>query len=131
MDISRRFDGVEVKFFGHRATATPAAALLAIRCKSPIIPAFSHRNAQGQLIIRIEPPIEIQRTADLRTDLQRNTQLITDRVERAIQNYPDQWNWTLKRWKEFYPALYPETAERMRKIKRKEQRKRKVRKSSN
>ncbi|MGD2039167.1 MAG: hypothetical protein PVH28_14850, partial [Desulfobacterales bacterium] len=25
MDISRRFEGVEVNFFGHRATATPAA----------------------------------------------------------------------------------------------------------
>jgi KDO2-lipid IV(A) lauroyltransferase len=130
LDISRRFDGVEVKFFGHRATATPAAALLAIRCKSPIIPAFSHRNAEGQLTIQIEPPIEIQRTNDLRADLQINTQLITDRVERAIRNYPDQWNWSLKRWKEFYPALYPDTAERMRKIKKKELRKRKVKKSS-
>ena len=131
MDISRHFDGVEVKFFGRRATATPAAALLGLRCKSPIIPAFCHRNGNGKLIVRVEHPIEIQRTKDLRVDLQINTQLITDRVERAIQNYPDQWNWTLKRWKEFYPALYPETAERMRKIKRKEQRKRKVRKSSN
>ncbi|MCK5419367.1 MAG: hypothetical protein KAI93_12690, partial [Desulfobacterales bacterium] len=37
MDISRRFDGVEVNFFGRRATATPAAAMIALRCKSPII----------------------------------------------------------------------------------------------
>jgi len=130
LDISRRFDGVEVTFFGHRATATPAAAMLALRCKSPIIPAFSHRNAEGQLIIQIEPPIEIRRTGDLRADLQINTQLITDRVERVIRNYPDQWNWTLKRWKEFYPALYPETEERMRKIKRKELKKKKVKKRS-
>jgi KDO2-lipid IV(A) lauroyltransferase len=36
MDISRRFDGVEVNFFGRRATATPAAALLGLRCKSPM-----------------------------------------------------------------------------------------------
>ncbi len=131
MDISRRFDGVEVKFFGRRATATPAAALLAIRCKSPIIPAFSHRNAEGQLIIQIKPPIEIQRTNDLRTDLQINTQLITDCLENAIQNYPDQWNWLLKRWKEFYPGLYPETAKRLHKIKKKEQKKSGIKKNSN
>jgi len=123
MDISRRFDGVEVNFMGRRATATPAAALLAIRCRSPIIPAFCHRNENGTLTVRIEPPIEIQRTKDLRVDLQTNTQLITDRVERAVRNYPEQWNWMLKRWKEFYPTLYPESERRLRQIRKKEQKK--------
>ena len=122
MDISRRFDGVEVKFLGRRATATPVAALLALRYKCPIICAFSHRNAKGQLIINIEPPVEIQRTHDLRNDLQINTQLITDRLERAIQNYPEQWNWTLKRWKDFYPDLYPVSKKHKRHLKMKEKR---------
>ena len=125
MDISRRFEGVEVNFFGRRATATPAAALLGLRCKSPIVPAFCHRNSKGELIAQIEPPIELKRTKDLRFDLQANTQQITDRVERAIRCYPDQWNWTLKRWKEFYPDLYPEEAKRLNRIKRKEQKKKK------
>jgi len=124
LDISRRFDGVEVNFLERRATATPAAALLGLRCKSPIIPAFCHRNNKGKLIIRIEHPIETQRTKDLRIDLQSNTQLITDRVERAVRNYPEQWNWTLKRWKEFYPTLYPETQKRLQKIRKKEEKKR-------
>lgn len=123
MDISRRFDGVEVNFFGRRATATPAAALIGLRCKSPIIPAFCHRNAKGKLIVQVEPPVEIQRTKDLRADLQTNTQLITDRVERAVRNYPEQWNWMLKRWKEFYPDLYPESKKRLKRIKKKEKRK--------
>jgi KDO2-lipid IV(A) lauroyltransferase len=122
MDISRRFEGVEVNFFGHRATATPAAALLGLRCKSPIIPAFCHRNAEGKLVVQVEPPVEIQRTGDLRSDLQTNTQLITDRVERAVRNYPEQWNWALKRWKEFYPGLYPESDRRQKHIKKKEKR---------
>ena len=126
MDISRRFEGVEVTFWGRRATATPAAALLGLRCKSPIIPAFCHRNGNGKLIVRIERPIEIQRTKDLRFDLQKNTQLITDRLEQAIRNYPEQWNWMLKRWKEFYPTLYPENPQRLRKIKKKEQKKRRL-----
>lgn len=126
MDISRRFEGVEVKFLDHRATATPAAALLALRCKCPIIAAFSHRDARGRLIIRIEPPVEIQRTNDLRTDLQVVTQQITDRVESAVRNYPEQWNWTLKRWKDYYPDLYPESEKRLREIKKKKDRKRSI-----
>jgi KDO2-lipid IV(A) lauroyltransferase len=124
MDISRRFDGVEVNFFGRRATATPAAALLALRCKSPVVPAFCHRNAKGELIIRIETPVEIKRTNDLRTDIQTNTQLITDRVEQAIRGNPAQWFWTLKRWKDFYPGLYPESKKRLREIKKKQDKKR-------
>ncbi len=120
MDISRRFDGVEVQFFGRRATATPAAALLALRCKSPVIPIFSHRNRKGELVIKAERPVEIKRTGNLRSDLQTNTQLITDRVERAVRKNPEQWNWILKRWKEFYPDLYPESKKRTRRIKKKE-----------
>jgi KDO2-lipid IV(A) lauroyltransferase len=122
MDISRRFEGVEVNFFGHKATATPAAALLGLRCKSPIIPGFCHRDAKGRLIVQVEPPVEIRRTNDLRSDLQTNTQLITDRVESAIRNYPEQWNWMLKRWKEFYPGLYPESDRRQKQIKKKKRR---------
>jgi KDO2-lipid IV(A) lauroyltransferase len=123
MDISRRFDGVEVNFFGRRATATPAAALLGLRCKSPIITGFCHRNSKGELIARAEPPLEIQRTGDLRFDLQFTTQLITDRVERAVRRHPEQWNWMLKRWKDYYPDLYPESEKRLRHIKWKETKK--------
>lgn len=124
MDISRRFDGVEVRFFDRRATATPAAAMLALRCKSPVVPVFSHRNQAGKLVIKIERPIEIQRTGDLRYDLQANTQLITDRVEQAVRRNPEQWNWILKRWKEFYPDLYPESQERKERLKMKAKRRR-------
>jgi KDO2-lipid IV(A) lauroyltransferase len=122
MDISRRFDGVEVQFFGRRATATPAAALLALRCKSPVVPIFSHRNRKGELVIKAERPVEIKRTGNLRSDLQTNTQLITDRVERAVRKNPEQWNWILKRWKEFYPGLYPESTKRLQRLKLKEKR---------
>ena len=128
MDISRRFDGVEVKFFGRRATATPAAAMLALRCKSPVVPVFCHRNPGGKLVIKAEHPLEIKRTGNLRSDLQTNTQLITDSVEHAIRKNPEQWNWILKRWKEFYPDLYPESEKRTRRIKKKE--KKRGRKSS-
>jgi KDO2-lipid IV(A) lauroyltransferase len=116
MDISRRFDGVEVQFFGRRATATPAAAMLALRCKSPVIPIFCHRNPRGELVIKAKHPLEIKRTGNLRADLQTNTQLITDSVERAVREHPEQWNWLLKRWKDFYPDLYPESRKRLRKI---------------
>ena len=78
----------------------------------------------GQLVIKIEHPIEIQRTGDLRSDLQTNTQLITDRVEQAVRKNPEQWNWILKRWKEFYPELYPQSKDRIERLKKKAKRRR-------
>ena len=108
VDQSRRSEGVEVTFFGHKVTATPAAAFLAIRCKCPVLPIFCVRKTNGQLIMEVNSPLEMKRTGDLRSDLQANTQIITDAVEKAVRKYPDQWFWVHKRWKKFYPELYPE-----------------------
>jgi KDO2-lipid IV(A) lauroyltransferase len=108
VDQSRRSEGVEVTFFGHKVTATPAAAFLAIRCKCPVLPIFCVREPNGQLIMEVNSPLEMKRTGDLRTDLQINTQIITDAVEETVRKYPDQWFWVHKRWKKFYPELYPE-----------------------
>jgi len=106
--------GVKITFFGKYITATPAAALLAMRCKSPVIPIFCNRNDDGMLSINIEPPLILKKTDDLRTDLMTNTQIMTDVIEKAIRRYPEQWFWVHKRWRKYYPHLYPEDVARRR-----------------
>ena len=123
VDQSRRSEGVEVTFFGHKVTATPAAAFLAIRCKCPVLPIFCVREANGQLTMEVNSPLELKRTGDLRSDVQANTQIITDAVEKAIRKYPEQWFWVHKRWKKFYPHLYPEYQLRRQRLKEREARK--------
>jgi KDO2-lipid IV(A) lauroyltransferase len=108
VDQSKRKEGVDVRFFGRRVPATPAAAFLSIRCKSPILPIFCIREASGQLTIHVDQPLDLKWSGDLRSDVQANTQLITDAVERMIRKYPEQWFWVHKRWKKYYPHLYPE-----------------------
>jgi KDO2-lipid IV(A) lauroyltransferase len=122
VDQSKRKEGVDVKFFGHRVPATPAAAFLSIRCKSPILPIFCIREASGQLTIYVEQPIKIRWSGDLRSDVQANTQLITDAVEGMIRKYPEQWFWVHKRWKKYYPHYYP--AYQLRRERRKQREKR-------
>ena len=107
VDQSKRKEGVDVIFFGHRVPATPAAAFLSIRCKSPILPMFCIREPSGQLTIHVEQPIETTWSGDLRSDVQANTQRITDAVERMIRKYPEQWFWVHKRWKKYHPDYYP------------------------
>jgi KDO2-lipid IV(A) lauroyltransferase len=105
---TRSSESVGITFFGHKVRATPAASLLALRCKSPVVPVFCVRDADGRLSIIIEPPLKLTRTRDLRADLKVNTQIMTDVVERAVSKYPEQWFWVHKRWKKYYPQLYPE-----------------------
>jgi KDO2-lipid IV(A) lauroyltransferase len=122
VDQSKRKEGVDVNFFGHRVPATPAAAFLSIRCKSPILPIFCIREASGQLTIHVERPIKTRWSGDLRADVQANTQLITDTVEGMIRKYPEQWFWVHKRWKKYYPHYYP--AYQLRRERRKQREKR-------
>jgi KDO2-lipid IV(A) lauroyltransferase len=114
--------GVKITFFGKYIAATPAAALLAMRCKSPVIPIFCNRNDDGMLSINIEPPLILKKTDDLRTDLVTNTQIMTDAIEKAIRRYPEQWFWVHKRWRKYYPHLYPEDIARRRRRRAKKNR---------
>jgi KDO2-lipid IV(A) lauroyltransferase len=124
VDQSRRSEGVEVQFFGHRVTTTPAAAFLAIRCKSPVLPIFCVRGPGGRLTIEVKPALEMKWTGDLRSDVQTNTQFITDTVEQAVRKYPEQWFWVHKRWKKYYPHLYPEYVARRKRRQKKRERQR-------
>jgi KDO2-lipid IV(A) lauroyltransferase len=106
IDMARRKDGVDISFFGKKATATPAVAMLALRCRCPVIPVFCIREPDGLIGIHAHAPVEMRRSKDLRADLVENTQRITDEVERAVREHPEQWHWLMRRWKEHYPELY-------------------------
>jgi Kdo2-lipid IVA lauroyltransferase/acyltransferase len=107
VDVSRRKASVAVNFFNQRVRANYASALMAVRCNSPVVAAFSTRNADGSFSIDIPPPIDIKRSGDLKHLLKSNTQLITDVAETAIDRQPDQYMWMQKRWKDYHPYLYP------------------------
>lgn len=104
----RRSEAVEVAFFGKRTMATPAAALLALRCRMPVVPLFCIRQAGGRYFIKIHPPVAYERSGALRQDIQTYTQAFLDPLEAVIRHYPEQWFWFHKRWKRTYPELYPQ-----------------------
>jgi KDO2-lipid IV(A) lauroyltransferase len=108
IDMSRPKEGVDVTFLGRKATAPPGAALVALRCNSPVIPAFCLREPDGELTVRFYPAVALKRTGDLRSDVQVNTQLMTDVLQKAVWDYPEQWGWYQRKWKKHYPELYPD-----------------------
>ncbi len=108
---SRR-EGVDVTFFGRNTYATHAASLLAARYNCPVLPVYCIREPDAKLTVVVEPPLKLHKTDDVRSDLQINTQIMTDSVEKMVRLYPEQWLWFHKRWKRHYPELYPEDLSR-------------------
>lgn len=104
----RRPESVEVTFFGKQTLATPAAALLALRCRMPVVPIFCLRGARGKYQLKVLPPVTYKRTTSLRHDIQAYTQVLMDMLEDAIRDDPEQWFWFHKRWKRTHPELHPE-----------------------
>ena len=114
-------EGIDATFFGRKVLATPGIAMLAMRARVPVIPAFCVRGKSGYKLI-MEQPFEMKRSGDLRTDIQTNTQLIMDAIEAAVRKYPEQYFWFHKRWKIYYPQLYSEDLEKLRRREEKQRR---------
>jgi len=117
--VTKRSDGVAVRFFGKRVMATPGAALLALRCKSKVLPAYCVRE-NGSLVMHIQPSLDLVRSGDLRKDIVVNTQIMNDALVDIIRANSSQWFWFHKRWKRFYPDLYPEYQAKRRRRRKKE-----------
>jgi len=109
---TKRSEGVNVDFFGHKVTATPVVAMLAIRYNCIVLPAFCVRGKDGDYTLIYKKPLRFKKTDDLKTDITSYTQVMTDMIENMVREYPDQWFWFHKRWKRYYPELYPEAIKR-------------------
>ncbi|MBL0731278.1 MAG: hypothetical protein JJW03_00265 [Desulfosarcina sp.] len=109
---TKRSEGVNVNFFKHKVTATPVVAMLAIRYNCIVLPAFCVREKDGNYTLIYKKPLRVKKTDNLKTDITSYTQVVTDIIEDIVREYPDQWFWFHKRWKRYYPELYPEAIKR-------------------
>ncbi|MCS7230658.1 MAG: hypothetical protein RMJ67_00750 [Elusimicrobiota bacterium] len=90
---------LRVDFLGRKAFTTPIITILNKRLKSKIIPMFCIMEG-GKYSIYIEKPYLPKYSGDLKKDLEYNTLYMNKIIENYIRNYPDQWMWLHKRWKE-------------------------------
>jgi KDO2-lipid IV(A) lauroyltransferase len=65
----------------------------------------------------------MQKTKNLRADIQVNTQRIMDTIEAAVRKYPEQYFWFHKRWKIYHSHLYREDLERKQRQRERQRRK--------
>jgi KDO2-lipid IV(A) lauroyltransferase len=92
-------DGVFVPFLGHAASTSRALAVLALKTRAPVVPAFIHRLPDGGHELVLEPEIPLVITGDLDHDIGVNTARYTEAIERQVRAHPERWFWVHRRWK--------------------------------
>lgn len=79
--------GVEVRFFGRRATVPGGPAALALKNGAAIIAAAPYSTAPGHYHVHLDPPLEMSAADTKETVMQR----VVSRFEDFIRERPDQW----------------------------------------
>lgn len=105
----RRHRGIFVTFFGRPACTTPGLAYLSAVSRTPVLPVYMIREANGCHTLHIEAPIEPPPDREQAT-IHDYTQQYTEILERIIRAHPEQWTWIHKRWKTQPPESHPSGA---------------------
>lgn len=93
--------GVEVTFFGRRTKASALLARLARHVDCPIHGVRAIRLPGHRFRVEITDAITAPRDAEGKVDVEATTQLITSIIERWVREYPEQWLWVHRRWRDY------------------------------
>ncbi len=96
-DRDLRGKGVVVEMFGAERRMPPGPALLSLATGVPLLPSAVYDLEDGWLVV-IQPPLEIERTGDMRRDVTTLTRLLASEFERAIAAAPTQWHMFQPAW---------------------------------
>jgi KDO2-lipid IV(A) lauroyltransferase len=83
--------GVEVEMFGAPRQLPAGPAYLSLVTGSPLSASVVFTTDDGWRC-RIEPPLEVERTGDTRTDVTALTRLLAERFENFIASAPTDWH---------------------------------------
>ena len=85
--------GVEVEFFGRRATVPTGPAAFALKTGARLLPGCVYRTQPGRYHVQLEPQVEVGAPAGASTrgDVQAIMQSVVRRFEGFIRERPEQW----------------------------------------
>ncbi|QFI66735.1 Lipid A biosynthesis lauroyl acyltransferase [Sinorhizobium alkalisoli] len=90
--------GLKTKFFGRDVQTNPLLAKLVRQFNCEVYPARCIRLPDGRFRLELEPAVEIPRRADGSVDVTATAQMLNDKVESWVREYPGQWLWYHDRW---------------------------------
>ncbi len=94
--------GIEIDFFGRRATATPVPAILAITYNRPIVVvACCRKHGDYEYDGFVSDPIRPGEYTSEKEEIFRITNEMTREMELIIRKHPEQYLWIHNRWKTY------------------------------
>ena len=90
--------GAKTSFFGQKVQTNPLLVKLARNYDCEVYPARSIRLPNGRFRLEIEPAVELPRNENGQIDVVATAQLLNDKVESWVREYPGQWQWFHDRW---------------------------------
>ncbi len=90
--------GLKTKFFNNDVQTNPLVAKLVRQFGCEVYPARCIRLPGGRFRLELEPAIEIPRKEDGSVDVNATAQVLNDKVESWVREYPGQWLWYHDRW---------------------------------
>ncbi len=90
--------GLPTKFFGEDVRTNPLLAKLVRQFECDVFPARCIRLPDNRFRLELERKIVIPRDERGYVDVRRTAQLLNEKVESWIREYPDQWLWYHDRW---------------------------------
>ncbi|PPJ46524.1 lipid A biosynthesis lauroyl acyltransferase [Rhizobium sp. KAs_5_22] len=90
--------GVSTKFFGRDVKTNPLLAKLARQFDCDVYPARCIRLPGNRFRLEIEPRVELPRNAAGQLDVTATAQLLNNKVETWVREFPEQWLWYHDRW---------------------------------
>ncbi len=88
-DVEKK--GIIADFFGEPAYFPRGPMLIAMKTKSPVIPAFTIVGSDGFYHSIAEEEIQIEDTGNEEKDLRTNMERMVRIIERYVRKYPEQW----------------------------------------
>ena len=99
IDQDTKVEGVFVKFFNQWAHTPVGPVKLARKYNLKIIPMFIRLTDDHTYVVEVKEPLSLVFTGNKTQDLILNTQICSDACEEIIRRHPEQWLWTMRRWK--------------------------------
>ncbi|WP_104749478.1 lipid A biosynthesis lauroyl acyltransferase [Helicobacter cynogastricus] len=100
-------EGVEVEFFGQKATHTTIASILARRYNISIVAVIVDFNEDySHYTATYYPPIRVNNTSNAQADILEATQAQATLSEQIIRDHPESWFWFHRRFKSTHPEIY-------------------------
>jgi len=91
-------DGIPLPFFGRKAMTAPAAALFAVRDKTPLLPVRCERLGGAHFRVTFYPLIDAVVTGNRTNDVAATACKLNDILEDWVRERPEQWLWIHHRW---------------------------------